>query len=237
MPQVPAGFPDYYRFQARSQEVYLFASEVGIATKTYNTLYVGAQESLLLYINANTAAVRFSLAYWMNAAITEFAGSDIFELDNIGHDLNVTIPVRGPYLVLVAEAAAGATNYDIILSATTGMSQSSTTILGAGPILISQNGTSIGAATTTIFTSARVWVGEAHWFGYLENDTSSRITLEAVDYLGNVRILDYRSQALQAVANKIFLPPCRIQIRAFNNAAGPKNFYGAVIGRPLGPGS
>jgi hypothetical protein len=237
MGQVPAGFPDYYRFQARSQETYLFASEVNIGTKTYNTLYVGAQESLLLYINSNTAAVRFSLAYWMDAAITLYAGSDIFELDNVGRNLNVTIPVRGPYLVMVAEAAVGTTNYDIILSATTGLSQSSTTLLGFGPMLISQNATSVAGVTTTVFTCSRVWVGEAHWFGYFENDTSSRITLEAVDYLGNVRILDYRSQVQQAVDNKVFLPPCRVQIRAFNNAAGAKNFFGALIGRPLGPGS
>lgn len=231
---VSHGYPDWGRYAAVADKVLVADTQSNISvTTTYPRLFVGDVPYLGINLTVTANHMAFRFLFWDAPTGGNSLTGQGFSIRN-GSDLEITIPVGGPWVELIAIPSAANSAFSRLLF--TSSQSHRFTFLGYGEgILISFN-QSIPAGNTVTFSANKVFPGEAHWFTESPGDNwTSRV--ETFDFAGTATIIDeFRTTTIRDAGRQIFLPPIDVRMVVVNSGAVGASFRGALVARPIEPG-
>jgi hypothetical protein len=224
------GHPDWGRTIAATDIQVIRVTHVQAAVEDdLGTFFVGNMPYFWVRMLVNNGGAKLVLS-WMDAA----TGGNVIATNEV--HTRVTITATGPFAVLgpwvQITSLTDVIPRTITVNAWQSLAGGQEVTPDLGNILISQNGTAIGAGATSTYNPIRARWGWGYWSARIESSASTRILLLAVDYLGAVQLLDYTAQGDTAPGRLILLPPMPIRITAFNNDASIRSVYAVVLAHP-----
>lgn len=185
--------------------------------KFYPVRYVGSAKALFCWAQTFTVSAQVAIRFFADSA-----GAVL--LDSIGIDFNVgttvrqAVPILGPYMdVYIQPNGGGANNYTLQLWRTPFLATSNGG--NTNPATFADYQLNINATTTITRTAGEVYMGNAWWNGAMSGGNFD-IEIQAVDFNGNITILDRVDNAVgSGLPRQLFLPALTIQAVIHNGAA------------------
>lgn len=230
------GYPDWGRFVPHADSILLDLSAQTINnTTTHDLGFVGNYANLGFFFRDIAQNFSIEVQYFTDSALTNQITEFTYNARS-GNTFDGVVPVLGPYArVRLLISAAGA-QYDLTVFAS-----SQPAIPGDGSattnLMVSRNGTAIGASASDTITPTIIRPGQAYWTCH---STAANWTavLQYIDYQGNVGNLDSMKGTSATVLNHaVFLPACTVQVVFTNGEAAARTYNLHLTARPIIPGA
>jgi len=231
----PHGYPDWGRFIAQGDKLYIGESVVGGGiSATRGPHFVGDVPALYMrFVNA-TNPVKIEMQFQDTDPPSIFHPGHTFELPAPG-EVQIVVPVMGPWVLITLTFSAGAVTWSLTLASASAKG----TGLGGNitdNILFSQVGTAVGAGATVTIDTSFIRPGPA----LLNIDTSLATwlaTLSARSYLAVLTRLDTITHLHSLEPRHEYLTPSQIRFTFQNTTGAPGAFTAALTSRPFFPGA
>lgn len=229
------GYPDWGRFAASSDKLFDTFTQNNIAvTFTSSTYFVGDVPYIGLFNVVTGNGAELTLYWGDDASLTHVLRTDTIEFSN-NCSIDITIPVKGPYLVL--QWVPVATPYSIngvLVSSRTSQSELGNSAIRN--VLIRQVNTPVGAGATVQAIAASIIPGPAVWNLSCTAATYSATVSAIHPDLTAVR-LDTISQVIPFASRVLYLPPMLMVITVTNTSGAPASFSGTLMAKPMYDGT
>lgn len=229
------GYPDYrHTFAAARQLLYQDVANSISAPLVSPAIPIGNLSDIGIFLLATTNHVRVSFDWFLDQALTmqittdnvEVRGTKVFDqtIRVKGSFLRITItPFGGPpsvYSLSVYEAAGPA------------MSQRN----AAGNNIISQDGVSVAATTTTTLDAGFVAGGLGAFLAYSSDATTWAVILRSIGADGATRIYSRVNQAAASQGPQVIATPNTLmQVQFVNGDASARTFFAYLSIKPNYP--
>jgi hypothetical protein len=228
---VPHDHPDWARtVSAATIEVIDVSVAQNAASEDRGRFFVGNTPYLWVWLAVNGGGARLNLQWY-----TQETGGIFMGVNTV--DTRVGIPAQGPLRVLgpwvqivtLVDATPRTVTLKVVQAFSDGVTEGS----GNHNQLISIEALNVGAGATQVANPTRVRWGWGWWQGVFDTGTAIRVTLYAVDYLGNRSMLAVSSgDVVEFYGTVIQLPRAPIQIEYINADAGAHFVWVAVLYHP-----
>jgi hypothetical protein len=230
----PVGYRDWIRSFATSRSVLLsdFANTIS-ANRVVGPLNTVNVHSVGLKIIPTNNHLSVFLDWYMDAGLVNFLTSDKIDTrQSIGFDQTIT--VKGAFVVVTIIPRGGVSStYTLVMweMPYESVSQANPT----NNMILTVNGASVAATTTTNFGAAQVWVAPASFTAYSSDSTNWNIALQSIDASGATRVITRVQTGFPAICQTVYLPSCPVQVACTNNDGVARFFFAFLNGKPLYP--
>lgn len=228
---LPHGYPDYGRVVAQADKRLDRLSVPDIdAVTNYGPYFTGDAPFVDIGFVSGVGAFRIELRYYADAALTIQTNAYGMDILN-GMIINLTFPVKGPYLQFRVTPAAINSSFDCDLTVMgDGMSD------GGGssrtPIVLSDLNRNVAGGGNFAATSVWLAPGPAVWNVYTFLATWEA-RLEALDFNGVALRLDTANNTQGNFSRLVYLPLRPIRLTVLNTTGAAGNFNYSLLSDPF----
>lgn len=232
---MPHGYPDYDRFQAHADKIYvdtLIINQGG--NDVYGPFFVGDVPALTVYSTCSLGGVQLQLEYFDSEVMTSAMSKHFIDLRSTALT-DIVLPNLGPWLRTTVDQGGVNASYRLLLASSSGQR----TGLGDNPtntVLISVIGTAVGAGATITLDATYVRPGPA----LINVDTSLAtwlMVVNAIDFTGAATRLDTFTHLHIKAPRPTYLPAQRLQLKFTNTTGAAGQFTASALAVPMWPGA
>lgn len=234
MPTVSHGYPDFGRYEAQADVVFLNLSGQTINGDTFYPLgFVGAYRFIGMRFNSLNNGFQVTAQFYAESTYTTYLGTFTLEVWQ-NSAFGGAIPISGPFCRIEVSPQAPASSFD--LQAWSSTNEFTTyTRDGADNILITEKARSVAAGANFTWDAARTWPGAAH----LNIHTTAAVwtaELYGVGSTGLLAFLAFLDSPGKNYNEDFILPARTARLIVHNGDAASKFFDVSLSGRPWTPG-
>lgn len=221
------GFPDYGRYVARAAKIFTNIENAAVSIQVdHGPYFVGDIANIGIDYGAVSCDTRVIYSWYADQALTTLLGSHTFSVRGSG-ELNVAIPVIGPWLRVSVAPISGSGTYSLALFETSHATTRITWSSGDS-VLSGVNDLSIPSLGTTVVDIFRTWPGWAS-FTIITDATDWYARIFSINAFGTSKLAAAWDEKSGTRSAQIILPPTMTALHVRNGDAAAKLFSWALV--------
>lgn len=226
------GYPDYGRTSARSNILFHDIEDTDIDAQEVLTLrFCGDRGYIQFFFAADTGHFDVSFRYYVSPVGAGFTVTQKFSCRQ-GFSLQTSDPVKGASFDVVVTPSAANSAYRFQCWGTDVPSHQGVND-DWGNLLLSEDGTAIGAGATITQTIPNVWPGPASFFA-AATATSWVTRVQGINRTGAVRTIARITEAGPPGHHRLYLPRSTVRVQTTNNDGVGRNVFLFLSAHPQG---
>lgn len=231
----PHGYPDWGRFVASGDKLYIFENETnGANVENRGPFFVGDVPSLAINHVYTGSAGRVSFNFWADAALTQSVQGSDFDFGVQG-SMEVVIPVMGPWLTVQIVTNVPPAQWLLKIASNIGRRASFGNSAGRN-VIMSQVGTAVAAGATSTIDIGVIVPGPA----LLNIDTSLATwlaTLSERDSSATIVRMDTITHLHAKAPRPCYMSGITPRFTFQNTTGAPGAYTASLVVYPAWPGS